>query len=88
MPSAAPPDAPDLDAWLAAAVEIATKAAEMVRDGQAARWIQSAEDDDNDGPVTEQKKNRVDLVTETDQKVERYIQNEVKQRFGSQGHLL
>lgn len=83
MPSA-PQIAPDLDAWLAAAVEIATKAAEMVRDGQAARWSQSAED----GPVTEQKKNRVDLVTETDQKVEQYIQNEVKQRFGSQGHLL
>lgn len=65
----------------------------MVRDGQESRWTQAAaadeDDDDDSGPeMVEQKKNRVDLVTETDQKVEQYIQDEVKRRFGSQGHLL
>ncbi|ORY31246.1 hypothetical protein BCR39DRAFT_527101 [Naematelia encephala] len=63
----------DLDSILAFAIKLAHEAGEMMRQGQAKRFIEAT------GEV--EKLNSVDLVTEVDKAVEAFITNKIKQTY-------
>ncbi|BEI92104.1 uncharacterized protein CcaverHIS019_0409240 [Cutaneotrichosporon cavernicola] len=63
----------DLDAALKFAISIAKEAGQMMRDGQARRFSQDAKQ--------EEKANSVDLVTECDQQVEKFLVAKIKAQY-------